>query len=144
MLPKDVANLVEEGLKEIRDLMVMQQVQAWDANYAAATQAQNKAATTGAQRDKAFHDLAELQAVACSPVYEWVFNKGINQAGDNYDKQVAKLCLGIYTKGLDPVQLQRRGILESTHRGGWLGDSSERGCRAHEGSSRGGSWGSGS
>ncbi|GFS41435.1 hypothetical protein Acr_00g0074300 [Actinidia rufa] len=41
----------------------------------------------------------KFQKIACGPVYERVFNLGINRAGDNYDKQVAELCLSIYLEG---------------------------------------------
>ena len=33
------------------------------------------------------------------PVYEQVFNRGINRAVDNYDRQVAELCPGIFMEG---------------------------------------------
>ena len=69
-----LALTIADQLKE--DLVVVEE--AWDASYAAATQAQNEAAATGAQRDKALQDLAELQEVACRPIYEQVFNRGIN------------------------------------------------------------------
>ncbi|GFY91097.1 hypothetical protein Acr_07g0012930 [Actinidia rufa] len=62
-----------------------------DASYAATTHSQNEATTTGAQRDKALQDLVELQVVACGLIYEWVFNKRISRARDNYDRQVAKI-----------------------------------------------------
>ncbi|GFY98954.1 hypothetical protein Acr_13g0003550 [Actinidia rufa] len=41
---------------------------------------------------------AELQAIACG-VYERVFNRAINRARDNYDRQVAEHCPRIYMKG---------------------------------------------
>ena len=54
-------------------------------------QAQNEVVVAGAQRNMALQDLIELQAVACGPIYERVFNKGISRAKDNYDRQVAEL-----------------------------------------------------
>ncbi|GFZ19914.1 hypothetical protein Acr_28g0006190 [Actinidia rufa] len=71
MLSKDVVDLAKEAPKEIWDLL----------------------------RDKALKDFAELQAVACGTVYEWVFNMGINQAGNDYDRQVAELYPRIYMEG---------------------------------------------
>ncbi|GFZ14474.1 hypothetical protein Acr_24g0006640 [Actinidia rufa] len=68
-------------------------------NYTTATQAQNEAIAVGDQRDKALKDLTKLQAVACSHVYEHVFNRGISRVGDNYDKQVAKLHHKIFMEG---------------------------------------------
>ena len=32
-------------------------------------------------------------------MFEWVYNQGIDQAGDNYDKQLAELRPGIYQEG---------------------------------------------
>ena len=40
--------------------------------------------------------LEEVEKVACSPVFEWVYNRGIDRANDNNDKQLAKLCPGIF------------------------------------------------
>ncbi|GFY87360.1 hypothetical protein Acr_05g0009990 [Actinidia rufa] len=93
MLPKDIADLTEEGSKEIRNLM------AQDASYATATLVQNETTAVRAQRDKVLQDLTELQVMAYGPVYERVFNRGINQVGDNYYEQVAELCPGIYIEG---------------------------------------------
>ncbi|XP_057464652.1 uncharacterized protein LOC130754425 [Actinidia eriantha] len=122
MLPNNITDLIAEGSEEIRNLLVMQQVQrataisdrtkqqlaelkkskkkmsnlkselkqaklalaateqlkldlvateeAQDASYMTATQAQNEAAAAGAQRDKALQDLAELQAITCSPIWK--------------------------------------------------------------------------
>ncbi|GFZ12790.1 hypothetical protein Acr_23g0011750 [Actinidia rufa] len=71
----------------------------WDANYLAATQAQNEVVAARAERDKALKDLAELEVMAYGPVYERVFKRGINRAGDNYDSQVAELPPRIYMEG---------------------------------------------
>ena len=73
--------------------------EARDATYAAATQAHNKAAVVGAQRDKALQNLTELQAATCGLVYEQIFNRGINRAEDNYNKKVVELHHGIYMEG---------------------------------------------
>ncbi|PSS07215.1 UDP-N-acetylmuramate--L-alanine ligase [Actinidia chinensis var. chinensis] len=69
MLPNDIAALSEEPSEIMRSLLVVQHIEAWDASYASATQAQDKAATTEV-------GFAELQAMACGLVYERVFNKG--------------------------------------------------------------------
>ena len=71
------------------DLVTIEE--AWNSIYAAATQAPNIVICATVQRDKALHDLVELQKVACGLVYEWVFNQGISWAGKNYDRQVPKL-----------------------------------------------------
>ncbi|GFY85683.1 hypothetical protein Acr_04g0004210 [Actinidia rufa] len=76
MLSKDVVDLMEKGSEEIQDLV------AWDASYASATLAQNKAVAVGDQKDKALQDLTELQAVTFHPVYEWVFNREIDRPAE--------------------------------------------------------------
>ncbi|GFZ04422.1 hypothetical protein Acr_16g0010460 [Actinidia rufa] len=48
MLPNDIIALSEETSEIMRSLLVMQHIQAWDASYASATQAQDKATTTEA------------------------------------------------------------------------------------------------
>ena len=40
-----------------------------------------------------------MEKVACGPVFERVYNRGIDRAGDNYDKQLVKLRPGIFKKG---------------------------------------------
>ena len=40
--------------------------------------------------------MGELEKVACSLVFERVYNQGIDQVGNNYDKQLAELRPGIY------------------------------------------------
>ncbi|GFZ18271.1 hypothetical protein Acr_27g0000100 [Actinidia rufa] len=66
--------------------------QARDSSYVAAPQAQDKAAAAEAA-------LAQLQAVACGPVYERVFNKGVNWTGDNYNRQVAEVLSESFLEG---------------------------------------------
>ncbi|GFZ14449.1 hypothetical protein Acr_24g0006390 [Actinidia rufa] len=112
MLPKDIVDLAKEGYKEIKDLMVMQQVQAKlalattdqlkadlatveharDASYTITTLAQNEAAVAGAQKDKALQDLAELQAVAYGPVYDRLSSASLNitQLGISPSRRVAR------------------------------------------------------
>ncbi|GFY96882.1 hypothetical protein Acr_11g0011880 [Actinidia rufa] len=68
MLPKDVTDLEEEISDTIRDLLVMQQVQAQRPSYVAATQAQNEDVAARAERDMALKDLTKLQVVACGLV----------------------------------------------------------------------------
>ena len=65
--------------------------QAWDASYATVTQTQSKAVAVGFQRDKALQDLAELQAMAYGPIYEWVFK--------NYSRQVVEIRSKAFMKG---------------------------------------------
>ena len=43
--------------------------------------------------------LGELEKVAYGSVFEWVYNQGINRAGDNYNKQLAELCPNIFQEG---------------------------------------------
>ena len=66
--------------------------QARDASYTAATQAQNKVSAAEAA-------LAQLQTVACDPVYERVFDMGVNRAGDNYVRQVARVRSESFLEG---------------------------------------------
>ncbi|GFY96449.1 hypothetical protein Acr_11g0007550 [Actinidia rufa] len=68
-----------------------------DASYMTVTQTQNEAAIVGAQRDKALQDLAKLQVVACGPVYEWVFNRGINRPAEEGGEEA------LADEGVEPV-----------------------------------------
>ena len=43
--------------------------------------------------------MEELKKVACDPVFECVYNWGIDRVVDNYDKQLAKLHLGVFQDG---------------------------------------------
>ncbi|GFY99361.1 hypothetical protein Acr_13g0007620 [Actinidia rufa] len=146
MLSKDVANLVKEGSEEIRDLIVMQQVQSLqrasatlkrmeqsaeikkskkkiislekqarldsqaaekarmelvaavqerDASNAAISEARGEVAAIQVKLNKALEQLVELEKVASGPVYERVYNRGIDRAGYNYNKQLANLHPGI-------------------------------------------------
>ena len=52
-----------------------------------------------AQMNKALQDLAELQKVAFTKVFEQVFNHGYNRNRDSYEKQVAKLLPSIFQEG---------------------------------------------
>ncbi|GFZ01025.1 hypothetical protein Acr_14g0006600 [Actinidia rufa] len=76
------------------------------------TKKKNEASAAGVQRDKALKDLTELQVT----VYEWVFNRGISGVGDNHDKQVAKLCPGIFMEGWLAC-LTKLGIPEDNQHG---------------------------
>ncbi|GFZ18311.1 SEC12P-like 2 protein [Actinidia rufa] len=130
MLPKDVANVAEECSKEIRDLLSAEikksknkisslekqakldseaaekaklefavAVQGRDASYAAVTEARGEVASIQEQLDKA---LGQLKKVSCGPVFERVYNRGINRAGDNYDNQLAELRPAV--ESVDPPQ----------------------------------------
>ncbi|GFZ15722.1 hypothetical protein Acr_25g0001310 [Actinidia rufa] len=65
--------------------------EARDANYAFVVQAQGKAVAVEAA-------LTKLQLAACGPVYERVFTRGANWAGDNYSRQLAKAHRGNYSR----------------------------------------------
>ncbi|GFS42495.1 hypothetical protein Acr_00g0080130 [Actinidia rufa] len=114
--------VTNSGLEEIRNLLVMQQVQPLesnnylrayeavilkaqevqgevrdrDASYTAATKAPNDETTAREQLNKSLKDLGELKKVACGSVYERVFKREISRVGDNYDRQVAELHPSIY------------------------------------------------
>ncbi|GFZ03471.1 hypothetical protein Acr_16g0000950 [Actinidia rufa] len=107
MLSKDVVDLAEDGSKEIRDLLVMQQVRPPERNLGVddgavrrdqeveeedklsgercsyAAEARGEVVAIQEQLDKA---LGQLKKAACGPVFERVYNRGIDRAGDNYDK----------------------------------------------------------
>ncbi|GFS32147.1 hypothetical protein Acr_00g0021040 [Actinidia rufa] len=126
MLLKDVVDLAEEGSKEIKDLLIMQQVQSLqrafailermkeqfveikkfknkissreekDASNIAVSEARGEVATIQEQLDKALELLVELEKDVSGPVYKRVYNQGIDRADDNYDKPQANLRPGIF------------------------------------------------
>ena len=70
----------ENELKQTRlDLAVVEQV---------AIHARNEAETALAQMNKALQELVELQKVAFGKVFQKVFDRDYNRAGDSYEKQV--------------------------------------------------------
>ncbi|GFY88871.1 hypothetical protein Acr_06g0008110 [Actinidia rufa] len=95
MLPSDFAAFVEEPWNTMRNLLSLQRAMATSdrmADYAAVVQAQGKAAAVEAA-------LTELQLTACGPVYERVFTRGINWAGDSYSRQVAEVRFESFLEG---------------------------------------------
>ncbi|GFS40393.1 hypothetical protein Acr_00g0068280 [Actinidia rufa] len=99
-MPKDVVDLTEEGLEEIRDLLMIQQRSRpnWtlrpvirpslsslllcerDANNAAVTEAQGEVAAIEEKLDKALGKLGELENIVCGPIFKRVYNRGIDRA----------------------------------------------------------------
>ncbi|GFY82757.1 hypothetical protein Acr_02g0009970 [Actinidia rufa] len=53
---------------------------------------------------------SKLEKVTYRLVYEWMFNKRICQAGDNYDKHLAELRPSIYEEGYMAFFLKELGI----------------------------------
>ncbi|GFZ14427.1 hypothetical protein Acr_24g0006170 [Actinidia rufa] len=113
MLPKDVADLADKKplescaisnrmkqhlakLKKTKKKVGSLEFELNKAKLELATTNQLKAdlATT-----KQTQNASYAAAVACGPVYEWVFDRGISRVRDNYDKQVTKLCPGIFMDG---------------------------------------------
>ena len=85
------AHVFENELKKAKlDLAATKQV---------AVHARNEAEAALAQMNKALQDLAELQKVTSGEVFEQVFNRGYNRAGDFYEKQVAELRPIIFQEG---------------------------------------------
>ncbi|GFS36310.1 hypothetical protein Acr_00g0045300 [Actinidia rufa] len=105
----------------MRSLLVMQHVQfAWpsksDDNLGSygrvvdrAEEGQEEDEHSGVVAAKAA--IAQLQAVACGPIYEQVFNRGASRAGDNYSKQVIEVCSKSFLEGW-LTYLAELGILE--------------------------------
>ncbi|GFS44314.1 hypothetical protein Acr_00g0089630 [Actinidia rufa] len=85
MLPRYMADLAVEASEEFKDLMIMQGVQ-----VCLSAQLPSMPVTRPrlllAQMNKALQDLAELRKVATSEMFERVFNRGYNHAGDSYEK----------------------------------------------------------
>ncbi|GFY97124.1 FLG22-induced receptor-like kinase 1 [Actinidia rufa] len=67
-----------------------------DASNATVSGARGKVTTIQEQLNKSLEQLGELEKFASGPVYERVYNQGIDQASDNYDGQLANLCPGIF------------------------------------------------
>ena len=57
--------------------------------------------------------MGELEKIACGPVFERVYNREIDRAGDNYDKQLANLRLAIIQEGWLAC-LKELGVSQST------------------------------
>ena len=57
-----------------------------DASYAAVIKARGEVNAIYGQLDKAQGQLEEIKKVACSSVFERVYNREIDLAGNNYDK----------------------------------------------------------
>ncbi|GFY81021.1 hypothetical protein Acr_01g0008300 [Actinidia rufa] len=86
MLQKDVTNLAEEGSKEIRDLLVMQQVQKQaKLDSEAAEKAKLDLVATIQKRDTSYVAVIE--------------SRGIDRASNSYDKKLPELCPSIFQKG---------------------------------------------
>ncbi|GFZ15656.1 homeodomain-like superfamily protein [Actinidia rufa] len=123
MLPKDVVDLAEEGSEVIRDLLVMQQVQ-----RATTISERIKEQSVEIKKSKKMISSLEKQAkldskafkkASCHPgaagqsprttgrargdcqcpVFERVYNQGIDRAVDNYDKQLVNLRPSIFRDG---------------------------------------------
>ncbi|GFZ20847.1 hypothetical protein Acr_29g0000090 [Actinidia rufa] len=75
-------------------------VQEIDASKASIFKAWGDVAAIQVKLDKALEQLVELEKVASGPIYERLYNRGIDGADDNFDKQLANLrhCIFYFNK----------------------------------------------
>ncbi|GFY87752.1 hypothetical protein Acr_05g0013910 [Actinidia rufa] len=70
-----------------------------DASNAAITEARGEVAVIQKHLNKALGQLGELKKIVSRPVFERVYNRGIDRVDNNYDKQMANLHPGIFLDG---------------------------------------------
>ena len=70
-----------------------------DASYVAIIKARGEVNAIYGQLDKAQGQLEEIKKVACGSVFERVYNREIDLADNNYDKQLANLFPNVFQEG---------------------------------------------
>ena len=87
------------SLEKQTKLDLITTIQELDASYTVVTEARGEVGVVQKKLNKALGDLGKFEKVACGLAYKKVFNRGINRAEDNYDKQLAELHPSIYQEG---------------------------------------------